>query len=72
MTKIVVYSRIVKIEKRVNAEWISGIGEHAKFREINRGYYMTLEGSHEAIHIGFDDPVFKAGERIKITFEGVE
>ena len=71
MTKIAFYSRIVKIEKRIASEWISGVGDNAKFREIDRGYFMTLEGSHESIHIGFDDPMFKAGERIKITFERV-
>lgn len=70
-TRIVVLSRVIKIEKRITHVWVTGIGENAVFRENDHGYYMTLEGSHESIHVGFTNPSLKAGDKIKITFEKV-
>lgn len=32
---------------------------------------MLLEGSYEALHIGFEKPAFHVGDRVKITMEKV-
>ena len=58
VTRLVFYANITMIERR--ASRISG----------DLGWFMCLDGSHEALHIGFDTPPFTVGQRLKITFEG--
>jgi len=72
MTKIAFYSRVVSIEQRFKRVYIGGFGETAKFREEDQGYFMLLEGSYEALHIGFQLPAFSVGDRIKVTMERMD
>ena len=67
--KLVVFSKVVSIDRYEVDSYQGGLGEDAKFAKVDRGYFMLLEGSHEAIHIGFDPPPFRVGDTIKITFE---
>ena len=70
-TNIVVLSEIVRIELRKQKRWVSGLGDKAIFQDHPLGYFMVLDGSHEAIFIGHDEPTFTQGDKIKITFERV-
>lgn len=71
-TKISFYSRIVSITRREKLVYLDGFGENARFIGVDRGYFMLLEGSHEALHVGFEMPDFRVGDRIKITMEKVD
>lgn len=70
--KYVVFSHILSIEKHIQKKWIGGVGDNAKFNDVDGGYYMWLDGSHEAIFIGHEEPVLNAGDRIRVTFERVK
>jgi len=69
--KISFYSQVVRIEKHSDKVYDSGVGENAIFHEVDRGYFMLMDGSHEAIHIGFGEPMFKVGDKVKITIQRV-
>lgn len=71
MTRIVFFSRVVQIIHRTRRVWVSGLDENAKFRQEDEGYYMLLDGSYEALHVGFDMPEFRVGDKIKVTMEKV-
>jgi len=71
MARIAFYSKVVSIESHIKEVWVEGFGDKARFRHDNLGYFMLLEGSYEALHIGFDNPTFKVGDRVKIIIEGV-
>ena len=70
--KYIVETTIVSIERRERKVWAHGKGEFTVFRNVDLGFFMLLEGSHESIHIGFDQPVFRPGDRIRISFERIE
>jgi len=69
MSRIVVHSTVVSIFKRIDRQWVSGVGPNATFKEIELGFYLHLQGSHEAIYVGFERPEFDVGDKIKITIE---
>jgi hypothetical protein len=69
--KITFYSRVRSITRLGKQIYLGGFGEDAKFEVADKGYFMLLEGSYEALHIGFEEPDFKVGDRIKITMEKV-
>ena len=71
MARIAFYSKVVSIESHIKEVYVHGVGEGARFRHDNLGYFMLLEGSYEALHIGFDAPTFRVGDRVKITIEKV-
>lgn len=70
-TNYTVMTRVVRVFKRIEKVWVSGKGQDAKFREIDKGWYVAFEGSYEALHFGYEDPGFKESDRVKITFEKV-
>lgn len=72
MIRYTVFSRVREVERRSKRVYVSGIGYEAIFREVDLGYYVWLEDSHESLHVGFDDPIFKPGDKVKITFEKIE
>jgi hypothetical protein len=72
MTVYTIFAKVVSVERRMKQVYHSGLGEEAKFYDEDKGYFMLLEGSHEALHIGFDEPEFKVGDLVKITFEKVK
>lgn len=71
MTKISFISKVVSVERHDKRVHVRGFGEDAEFRLVDRGYFMLLEGSYEALHIGFEKPAFHVGDRVKITMEKV-
>ena len=71
MAKIAFYSRVKLVKKLERRVYLGGSGESAKFGADDMGYFVLLEGSHEAIHVGFEMPEFRTGDRIKVTMETV-
>jgi hypothetical protein len=37
-------TRILKIEEKHHAAWISGLGKEATFSTVSEGWWVTLEG----------------------------
>lgn len=70
-TRIAFYSRVVSVERRYKRVWVSGLGDAAQFKDEDQGFFMLLEGSYEALHVGFEPPEFKVGDRVKVTMEKV-
>ena len=71
MAKIAFYSRVKLIRRLDKRVYLGGSGETAQFGADDMGYFVLLEGSHEAIHVGFEKPEFRIGDRIKVTMETV-
>ena len=69
--KIVFHSKVVDVRERKIDRYISGIGDEAIFTEIGRGWFVLLDGSHEALHVGMEKPELVKGDRVKITLEKV-
>lgn len=67
--RICFYSHVVKVEHVMKEVYYSGIGDEAKFTKEDQGWFILLDGSHEALHVGFDEPRFKVGDRVKVTLE---
>lgn len=65
------FSKVLDVAERVTRKWQRGSGNDAIFVEKSLGYYALFEGSFEAIHLGFDPPAFRVGDKVKITFEKV-
>jgi hypothetical protein len=71
-TKIVIYSYANKVEQKKQKLWVSGTGSDAVFKEVLCGWFLHLDGSHEAICIGDSNHNFNPGDKIKITLEKVD
>jgi hypothetical protein len=69
--RIAIYTTVVRVENRVSKKYSHGVGENAVFTDTSLGYYVVFDGSHEAIHVGYEPPDFRTGDRVKITFERV-
>lgn len=67
--RYITYSSVLDIRERKREIWISGVKDEAKFRTESLGYFVLLEGSHEAICLGTEPPELKVGDRVKITIE---
>jgi|KBSMisStaDraftv2_1062788.scaffolds.fasta_scaffold581121_3 hypothetical protein len=67
--RYIIYSTVARIERRSSKVWLKGMGEHATFREEDLGWYVLLRGSYEALHVGYEEPTWKVGEKVKITLE---
>jgi hypothetical protein len=71
-TRYIVQSKVLKVVELTIKTYVSGVGPEARFKEKSLGWYLYLEGSYEAIHMGSSKPEFEAGDRVKITFEKVQ
>ena len=69
--KYVMFTTVVDVTQHVEQKWKGGVGEKAVFEPIPRGYYVHMEGSYEALHVGPEMPDIRTGDRIKITVEKV-
>lgn len=66
-----VQAKIVYIEEHFRPRYIAGIGKDATFDQESLGWFILLDGSHEAIQVGRDKPDWKKGETVRISFERV-
>ncbi len=67
-----VYTTVLKVEEQFRSVYQSGYGSGAIFAAETKGWFMHLNGSYEAIHMGFEEPKFKQGDKIRVTFERIE
>lgn len=69
LIRYVVQSKVVGVRELKSKQYLSGVGAAATFAEHSLGWYLYLEGSYEAIHMGAERPEFEPGDRVKISFE---
>jgi hypothetical protein len=69
--RYVVHSTVVKVEERFTRDYVDGIGDNARFTERSLGWYVYLQGSYEALHVGASKPAWAFRDRVKITIEKV-
>lgn len=62
-------ARVVKITEHKYNQWIKGVGNEAVFQVISLGWFVTLEGSHESIFVGWFKPRIRFGSMATITIE---
>ena len=60
------------VREHTTETYIGGVGKDATFQTKSHGWFLYLEGSYEAIHMGAEKPEFNPGDRVKITFEKVQ
>jgi len=69
---IILYTHIRDIQKRHIKTWISGVGKEAEFHDDFIGYYILLQGSHEMLCVGLEEPRLRVGQRVKISITPIE
>lgn len=72
LTRYVINSKITSVEEEFQPCWLSGFGSGAIFENRSMGWFVYLEGSYEALHVGKEKPELQKGDRIKITLEKVD
>lgn len=70
--RFVTFSKVIKVEERFRKRYIKGVGDKAEFETESLGFFLWMKGSHEAMHLGFEDPGFNVGNKLKITIEKVQ
>lgn len=69
--RYVINTNVVRVFDKHERKYVSGTGYEALFENVFVGWYMALEGSHEALFMGMIKPTWKPGDKIKITLEKV-
>lgn len=75
MTTLVIKFKalVLSIEERFKKRYIpdSGMGDKAQFDNISQGFFVVLDGSREALHIGESNPGIRVGSvaKIEISFD---
>jgi hypothetical protein len=68
-TKIVIpHVRVESVTHHTYKKHTSGKGNEAVFTEVALGWFILLEGSHEALYVGRERPDLCSGDRVSITF----
>lgn len=67
-----IWTKIVKIEESFESIHVSGSGEAAIFTKKSLGWFVTFEGSYEALYFGNTKPILNVGKTVKITFQEVD
>lgn len=65
MYEIVIPTKVVRVEKRFRDIYISGYGKDAIFHPQDLGWWVLLEGSHEALYVGEEQPWFKEDDLLE-------
>ena len=74
ITHYIVSTKVEKLERKrkaLRSVKTGEINEQGKpIYEVeweDTGWFVLFEGSHEYIHLGFDEPIWKVGQEIEIT-----
>jgi hypothetical protein len=67
--RYVTYTKVTEVTFRQRQSYKDGVGAAATFEEIPLGWFVYMEGSYEALHVGMDKPDLEPGDKIKITVE---
>lgn len=70
-TKVVFFSKVIATFEKLQPIWLGGVGDNAKFEDKPLGWFVHLQGSFEALHVGMEEPTLKPGDKVKITLEKV-
>ena len=62
-------ARVIAVNEKKYKQWLGGVGKEATFNEISLGWFVSLEGSHESLFIGFLKPSIRIGSMAIITIE---
>lgn len=63
---------VVQVEERFRRVYLRGHGETAEFIEHSQGWFIQFAGSWESLYFGAEQPPFKQGDTVKITFERID
>lgn len=68
--RIIFLSRVDRVFKHEPVVSGRKVHDDVILTRENRGWFMLLEGSKEAVHVGYDEPVtIKPGAKCKVTIE---
>jgi hypothetical protein len=70
-TRYVLTTTITNVEERFKPKYVSGFGADVVMERISLGWFLSLLGSYEAIHMGFEKPNFQKDDKVRITIEKV-
>lgn len=59
--------RVESVIEHFTDRYQSGSGPTYKAVKVSLGWFILLEGSHEALYLGREKPDFAAGDRVSIT-----
>ena len=66
-----IHTKVKRVWEEKEKKWLRGFGDDALYEATSKGWFIAFEGSYEALFFGHDEPSFKPGDAIKITFEKV-
>lgn len=66
MTSYVIRTKVLEVKEVFRKEHVSGAGPDAVFHDVSRGWFVLLEDSYEALHVGFEKPGLVPGDPIEI------
>lgn len=64
-----IMTSVVDVKEHKERRHVEGSGDKAKFSEESTGWFVTFDGSYEALYFGSEKPGFDKGDKVKITFE---
>lgn len=69
--RYIIPATVSNVEEHFVPQYLGGIGDAAQFRDVSHGWFVYLEGSHEALGLGAERPALAKGDKVKITVEKV-
>lgn len=67
-TPIMMFESVVKkVYHRVERQCITGIGQEAKFHDVDMGWYIGFQGSYESLYCGPECPDVAIGTKVRIV-----
>lgn len=67
--KLIFTTSVSAIKEEFWQRYIEGVGKEAVFEKVSKGWFLHLDGSHEALFTGFDKPDIKIGSVATVTIE---
>lgn len=67
----VINATVTNVEEHFVPVYLGGVGDNAKFEDRSRGWFVYLQGSHEALHVGMEKPNLEKGDKVRITLEKI-
>lgn len=68
-TRYVTKTTITRVFEHTKKIHVGGFGNDAVFEDRSAGWYITMRGSYEALHVGAERPELAPGDPVKITVE---
>ncbi len=59
--------RVVEVREYFTERHRAGFGKDATFVKVSLGWFIQIEGSHEALYLGREKPLIETGDRVSIT-----